>query len=537
MLIWIEYVSSPTGVLVIPPGLTHGIEYPKIQSSSNKKDAAVSIGRGSQQLKSKSSKNNNNNNKSLLLSLQNNRNPKSKNWDTAKQKDQIDSKSTEINERLNTTTTTTSSSSNKWLSMIKVLRNSAGLFIPWASDACGILFEGKMMIQILHIGMLYSLASLYDIPRRWFLQKQQQVQLLDQTITDTILFNTTTTNSNNNIIVTSTSSTNVPRTSKNDIRYKHNQPNNNHRPEATSGATKGKSKPGAIVPDRVVVLGDSLAIGIGSVNQFESYRPLYFRAENIADNDDNKNKNVLPGPVFPRVFASALATQRQKPVYWRSAGVDGGDTNDISEYCLGVIEEEVEKGTPPDVLLLILGVNDLKYFCGNPLKHGGPHEFRSSLTQLILDVRKISPKTKVVLPGLRLFHQKSPFNVIPLTFFLDRVLGFWDDQKKLVASRFPDSEVMYVGVSPEEVKQWYRTDTSEYGIETEIGPDGQPNMSLIAADGLHPNARCYAHWGATLARKVSDSILLKPSIKASTTTNNFGARSNGSRTKKAFALP
>ena len=469
MLIWLEYRSN--SVLVIPPGLTHGIEYPPLSTISRTSTNGAEIEEHSI-IFAESRNKRDDTGMTIEVSCQEN---------VAKQEEQSDTNNVQIDTLTeNSNNSSIATIRNRWLSMIKIIRKSAALFIPWASDACGIVLEGRL--QFFHIWMLYAFAQLYDIPRRWFYQREEEKHAEMTQLGPAII--------NQHIGVASSN-------------QKACECISGHK---AGGATNDGSDENT--PRRIVVLGDSLAIGIGSVDQFENYRPLYFRAENVAEFETGNDE---PGPVFPRVFASALAKYGKKPVHWRSAGVDGGDTKDINEYCLGVIEEEVEKGRPPDIVLLIVGLNDLKYFCGNPLKHGGPHDFQSALTKLICDIRKISPKTKVVLPGLRIFHQYSLG--FPLTFFLDRVLGFWDSQKDLVASRFPDSEVLYVGVSPDEVKHWYTTDMSEYGIETDTGPDGKPNMSLIAADGLHPNARCYAHWAVTVAEKVANCIPVDLSLQ------------------------
>jgi hypothetical protein len=130
------------------------------------------------------------------------------------------------------------------------------------------------------------------------------------------------------------------------------------------------------------------------------------------------------------------------------------------------------------------------------------------LTNLISEIRVLSPGTKVLLPAMptQMFRQDSPLNIFPLVFFLDSVVGFWDSQKKLVADRFPKNDVLYLGVSPEEIYGWYMTDTTQYGVPADLDENGEEDMTLISADGVHPNARCYAHWAASLGNRLLSEL-------------------------------
>jgi hypothetical protein len=127
------------------------------------------------------------------------------------------------------------------------------------------------------------------------------------------------------------------------------------------------------------------------------------------------------------------------------------------------------------------------------------------MTKLVNEIREISPGTKVVLPSIptQMFRRDSPLNIFPLVFFLNTVVGFWDSQKKLVAKKFPPGEVSYVGLDPDEVYDWYMMDPSKYGVPSDLDGDGIDDTTLISRDGVHPNARCYAFWGASLANKLS----------------------------------
>ena len=104
-----------------------------------------------------------------------------------------------------------------------------------------------------------------------------------------------------------------------------------------------------------------------------------------------------------------------------------------------------------------------------------------------------------------MFHRNSPLNIFPLNFFLDSVVGFWDSQKKLVADLFPSENVVYMGVGPREVFEWYSLTKRKKGSRDDPSdtPIDEEDFSLISADGVHPNARFYALWASSLGKKLA----------------------------------
>jgi lysophospholipase L1-like esterase len=292
--------------------------------------------------------------------------------------------------------------------------------------------------HLFHIGFVGTLIKLFDIPTRFFLSNVAE-----------------------SIVQDSESNT------------------------KTTAVSKGFSE-----ISRVCVIGDSLAVGLGTVDFFDKNKNSTLAKCRI------ENLNPSPGtesPEFPRVFARTLATLRQSPVSWRSAGVDGGLVPDINEFCFGVIQEETAQGRPPDVVVIICGINDLRHFVAKPWGAYSARSFRRSLAKLITDIREISPGCKVLLPGLptQMFHKNSPLNIFPLAFFLDTIVGFFDSQKKLVADCFPSKDVMYLGISASDIADWYHDE----------------HKSLIAADGVHPNKRCYALWAEFMAKGLYATLL------------------------------
>lgn len=260
---------------------------------------------------------------------------------------------------------------------------------------------------------------------------------------------------------------------------------------------------------RVVVLGDSLAAGVGTVDVFEE------------ELGGKKKPDKGPSPVFPRVLAQRISENTGEKVHWRSAGIVGGDAKDV-EGCLNIIQDEVDNGRPPDLVMIICGINDLKKFATNPLKNAGPKEFRARMIKLIEKVRDIAPGTNVVLPSIptQMFRKDSPLNIFPLVFFLNTVVGLWDSQKKMIANKFPKGEVSYIGLDPDEVYDWYMSDPSKFGVPSDLDGDGINDTTLISRDGVHPNARCYAFWGASLGDKLSQTFQRKKNDDRTTSTAN-----------------
>lgn len=65
----------------------------------------------------------------------------------------------------------------------------------------------------------------------------------------------------------------------------------------------------------------------------------------------------------------------------------------------------------------------------------------------------------------------------------------------MVADALP-SEIMYFEIEPSEVFDWH---------EFEDGIDHH-GSTLLAADGVHPNAKCYGLWANSLGTKIAKSI-------------------------------
>ena len=79
-------------------------------------------------------------------------------------------------------------------------------------------------------------------------------------------------------------------------------------------------------PLRVLVIGDSLSIGIGCIEHFDTNKDNSIPMELVQKTTlaGQHSTNKLQGPVFPQAFARSLSSHFRRPVHYRSAGVDGG---------------------------------------------------------------------------------------------------------------------------------------------------------------------------------------------------------------------
>jgi lysophospholipase L1-like esterase len=325
---------------------------------------------------------------------------------------------------------------SRYSNMINRANRLLPLLLPWLTRNLDFVLARNT--HLFHIGFVGFLIQMFDFPARLFLRKSNELAF-DFSFDGT---------------------TNIASKNLDDLKH-------------------------------VCVIGDSLVVGLGTVDVFDKNKNstlAKYRIEQLASNAAG-----AVSPEFPRVFAQTLATLRQAPVTWRSAGVDGGTVQDIAEFCFGIIQEQAEAGCPPDVVVIVCGMNDLKQFITNPWGGFSARTFRRSLIQLISDIRQVSPGCKVIVPAIptQMFNKNSLLNIFPLGFFLDTIVGFFDSQKKLVADNFPSKDVMYLGLKVRDIGDWYQDESK----------------SLLASDGVHPNKRCYARWANAMANGLCATLL------------------------------
>ena len=285
-------------------------------------------------------------------------------------------------------------------------------------------------------------------------------------------------------------------------------------------------------PIRVLVIGDSLAIGVGCIEQFGSTK-THLLPPTLIENTTETKSYLRQGPVFPQVLARTLSRHFHLPVQWRSAGVDGGDVDDIRSFCLDVVKQERTQGV--DIVVVLFGMNDLKRLLpDNPFRLlsgeqivqdvGALSRFRNGIEMLISDIRSHAPGAVIVLPEL-------PFqmNIFPLGLVMDGLLGLWERLKKMVVKG--RSNAMYLELDAKEISDLYSNKKSygtlvkalmdEHGLcMIEECDDVVDDNPLFSPDGVHPNKKLYQKWAEIVGRKLSLRIRQQIELVEKSKRNN-----------------
>lgn len=242
---------------------------------------------------------------------------------------------------------------------------------------------------------------------------------------------------------------------------------------------------------KIIVIGDSLACGVGCVNKWD--QQIY--APPSKDNADKETEDFSSaGPVFPRVLAYTLSQRLQSNVRWRSAGVVGGCVEDIKQECMHIIQQEVVAGNAPDVVVVLCGLNDMKHHIAHLIKAAS--DFRDSLRKLCEEIHKEAPTAQVVLPAVPVLYELNSTNmllVFPLALFFDFFTRYWDLQKRRVAKQL--DRVTFVG----------RPDS--FDVFNSLSPLAlSSSPSLTAEDGVHPSDYGYFVWAQFLGYSLVDKL-------------------------------
>ena len=275
----------------------------------------------------------------------------------------------------------------------------------------------------------------------------------------------------------------------------------------------------------VYALGDSLVTGAGASDAARGF-----------------------GPPLPRVFAEVLADATGRVVEWRAFGKKAADVKRIREEVVPAARAAfVEEGKkiPPDVILILCGVNDLKHaFSGRT-----PEAFRLELRSAVLetraafaardderftktrgakDVRAIAarddrgkqfltpgPGPVVVLPGMPM----QLVTAFPPPLSLAAVVAgdVWDEQKRRVAAEETgvETETEGDGNGDVRVKKKRKRKEAFYKNLAVFVPKPSvarmravfgSNARLTAEDGVHPNELGYAAWAHLLAGEVAEVL-------------------------------
>ena len=291
-------------------------------------------------------------------------------------------------------------------------------------------------------------------------------------------------------------------------------------------------------PINVLVLGDSLAIGIGCVEKFDVTKDnsVPFALIEQRESSHGQKQQQCQGPVFPQVLARTLSYHTHHPVQWRSAGVDGGSISEIKSFCMDVVKQEANAidGSSTDIVVVLFGMNDLKKLLSvyvNPIQSlisggsdtdrmsegKGIKEFRRGMELFIDEIHTHAPEAVVVFPTLPIqpFHKNSIINIFPLGMMVDAVLGLWERQKRIVANK--STNALYIELTADEIADWYSPGSSTSNNDDMVvnGEDDEYRVSddfdmdvLLSADGVHPNTNMYAQWAGLVGKKLYENIIV-----------------------------
>lgn len=203
-------------------------------------------------------------------------------------------------------------------------------------------------------------------------------------------------------------------------------------PEA-SGARDGTCGEGRQL--QFLALGDSIIAGVGTGSMEKS---------------------------LPVQFAHALAASGGYSVHWKVEGSNGADISALRRSI-----RKLQPGLHNDVILISIGVNDV-----TGLSTRG--QWRSRVSQLVLELRDKWPQARVIFAGLPPMGQ-FPLPPQPLRFVLGQRAATLDEIAAAIISRQPGM----------------------LHIRTEINPLEQE----FCEDGFHPSAESCAFWASVLAQR------------------------------------
>ena len=269
-------------------------------------------------------------------------------------------------------------------------------------------------------------------------------------------------------------------------------------------------------PIRVLVIGDSLAIGVGCIETFDPTK-VHSLAPALVENTSAELCDDLrhhQGPVFPQTLARTLSRHFRLPVQWRSAGVDGGDVYEIRSHCLDVIKQECNTHGV-DIVVVLFGFKDLKRLLPeNPTQSlfdnlqiiGRLRIFSQGIEMLLTDIRTHAPGAVVVFPGI-------PFQttVLPLGLVMDCLVGLWERLKKMVVRG--RSDAIYLDMDSKDISHLYSYSSKNYGTSGNALMDEHgsrlideesvyDSTEVLSPDGVHPNKKLYQKWAELVGRKL-----------------------------------
>lgn len=204
--------------------------------------------------------------------------------------------------------------------------------------------------------------------------------------------------------------------------------------------------PGGAAPLRLVVLGDSLAAGVGSPTVDGS---------------------------LPALIAERVAPALGRPVLVTGHGVSGARTDDT-------LSEQVPllAGTPADVVVIVVGSNDVTHVTP-------PWVLRRQTSELLDEAREAAAGAPVVLAGIPLFGGADRLP-LPLRWV---VMAYAKPLRGTQREAAVEAEgVRYVDIA------------------RDASPRFRGVPDAMSADGYHPSPVGYGFWADAIAPEVTAAV-------------------------------
>ena len=207
-----------------------------------------------------------------------------------------------------------------------------------------------------------------------------------------------------------------------------------HRATRLPGAAGAREGSVGNGPDYyLLAVGDSIIDGVGTVRREAS---------------------------LPVQFASALAGRTRRRVHWRVAGASGYGIREV----LGLLDE-LQQGTPADLVLLSVGVNDVTGLSST-------RQWRHRLHTLLARIRERWPTAEIVFAGLPPMA-RFPLPPQPLRFALGLRAATLDRIAREIVEQHPGA--------------------------THVPTHIDPQRHDFCEDGFHPSAGSCTVWANQLA--------------------------------------
>ena len=162
------------------------------------------------------------------------------------------------------------------------------------------------------------------------------------------------------------------------------------------------------------------------------------RAREGGDEEPGGRRERFLGPTLARAFAARASERLRADAEWRALGFKGADARGLRDKLIpalreamrgddgdeGAVDGSVTRGTTPDAVVIMCGINDAKRVVVGRTSAN----FRSELRQLVEEVRAVvGDECVVVLPATPI--EAATLFPPPLVWVATRMNDLWDEQK------------------------------------------------------------------------------------------------------------